>query len=331
MKKLLGIYVKIEIDYLIFIIIIELILLIIINNPIDNYLDLQSDLISVSGIFSGILVALFSAKLFQEKSKKEKLKENINYFSEKLTLFRKIIFFVKESRNFWIKENTIRNYNRLKNKIRLLTLQSKNVEKEEKELQKLTKSNNTAKIYHLMNFIYGGDSSEEWLYDRKANFEYSLDELYDLYYPINNIWYYFDGRYAKHTKGLINEDKNAIDLHRLAEIREISIAIDSRFKGREIDRKLIADLGSDFHLYHIPELIKLTREYLIDFPKPLKKLFSSLVLIVISGIVCPMILKISVINFEKQITIISASILVFSFIKLLFDLKKMIIREMTIK
>ena len=56
-------------------------------------------------------------------------------------------------------------------------------------------------------------------------------------------------------------------------IKEYAAYIDKKYKDEEVSKKLIANLSSDFHMYHIPELIDLTKKSLISFPKPLKTLF----------------------------------------------------------
>jgi hypothetical protein len=318
-----------KIEVLISIVLIEFFAMLFINYPANDIISVQSDLISVSGIFCGILIALFSAKLFQEKSHKEQQKKRIDNLSFKLTQLRRIIYFIKESDGFWTNIEPINEYRGIRSKIQKLKEHDKDIRDEITKIKDLKSKNGSIKIFELMNSVYGSQFDNEfWLYDRRHKFDYTIEEIERLFEPISNLWYYFDGRYAKHTEGYIDDSK--VDDRHIQDILEYSASIDKKFQRGQIDRHLIADLGTEFHLNYLPELIDLKIDYDNVFNKSLKKLFYNIVIIATSGIIVPLILKLVSFSIEYYLTIFLVLILLFGFIKLIVDLRKMINIELKV-
>ena len=60
-------------------------------------LTIQNNLITVSGIFAGIVVAYLSAMLFQIREERENYQIKLNHLADKLTNYRKILYMVMKS------------------------------------------------------------------------------------------------------------------------------------------------------------------------------------------------------------------------------------------
>ena len=70
-------------------------------SPKCRILNIQNCLITVSGIISGIVIAYLATKLFNIKRERERRQLEIDRLSEKLTNYRRILYCVIRSREFW--------------------------------------------------------------------------------------------------------------------------------------------------------------------------------------------------------------------------------------
>lgn len=216
----------------------------------------------------------------------------------KLTTFRKLLCYVMNSYEFWVKRDDITKFEKqyigvdfdeLHNQVG----QSKSSSRfwlDEEEL-----SRTTIDLYLSMKAILDdSDRTPFWVYDRTAKFNYSLDQIRKYYEPSGQIQYYLQGRYQKHTHGLINDKlMNRRDVHR---IREQASSIDTKFRNQEVDRNLIADVANEFHEVYIPKLLDLTNLNQKGMSSGMKQMVISILMILLFGVVIPLIISITPYN-----------------------------------
>lgn len=285
---------------LIKIIIAELMFLMILRIEYNamNITSIISNIITVSGIFAGIVIAYLLSKIFQIRGEREQRKVEIDKYSKKLTSFRKLLHYVMNSYEFWVRWDDIKKFeNQYKgvdfDELHNQVGESKNSSRfwlEEKGL-----SRTTVDLYQSMKAIFDNpDRTPIWVYDRTAEFNYSIDQLRKYYEPSGQIQYYLQGRYAKHTHGLINDKEiNRRDVHR---IREHASSIDSMFRNQDVDRNLIANVANEFYEIYIPKLLDLTILNHKGMSSGMKQMVISILMILLFGVVIPLLISITPYN-----------------------------------
>lgn len=270
-------------------------LLFIFPAPPDRILNIQNYLITVGGIISAFVIAYLSSKIFNLRSERSARQIEIDSYSDKLTHFRRLLHYVMRSRDFW---NYYADIAKFKKKYEGLTYDKLHNGEgdalvtqfwlEENEL-----SSNTIDLYCAMECISGSEYLESgiaitWHTDKSARFDYSLEELSQYFEPCNQIWYYLDGRYAKHGKGRFND--TGIWVLYKNEVSDIMARINPTYKGKDFHREILAEIATEFYEFNLPRLYDLTRQN-VGVPKSLLKTFNSLFFIMLFGVLIPIILQ----------------------------------------
>ncbi len=254
----------------------------------DNISNILNSTIAVSGIISSVVITYLFSKLFSLKQEKEYIKNEINILSEKLTNFRKIIYYILNSDKYWNEYSEIQRF-KLQNPLLEYQIDSRKENSVQRVLFDETNVSHVSIIlYYVMEKISRRTLNIDWVYDVNIVHDYSLNYLYDIYDPISQLHYFLKQRYVRHTEGLIN-DKFINPLYKDNLIMCIS-KIDIKYNNYEFDRKLVAEISDDFYTMHLPKLINLTKEYQNE-PKTIKLLFNNMIIIFIIGVLVPMILQ----------------------------------------
>lgn len=302
----------------------------------DMLRTIQNNLITTSGILTGIVIAYLSAKQFQIRQNREELQRKLIKLSDKLTNFRKILYRVMKSHDFWVRYQDIQKFKKKYPKITFTDLHNQGEEKnelvtqfwlDEKEI-----SSTTADLYLAMEEITGPiEYADRWAYDKLHSYNYKLDYLQRCYMPSNQIWYYLEGRYAKHTQGLIND--TSIWILFKDDIREFASQIDSKYKDHDFDRHLLAQIGTDFHELYIPRLVELTRLTNKGLSGSMITLLVNLTVILTAGVLIPMIMQVLNIQLciEKMLTFSMVFIVILGLANFMFDFYRMLDREIKLK
>lgn len=297
---------------------------------------IQNNLITASGILTGIVIAYLSAKQFQIRQNRENIQLKLNQLSDKLTNFRKILYRVMKSNDFWTEYADIDTFKRKYSGITFNDLHNQGEERNELVsqfwLEEKDISTTTADLYLAMEEITGPiEYADNWAYDKLHSYNYSLEYLLRCHMPANQIWYYLEGRYAKHTDGLIN-DKGIWVLFK-DDVREFASQIDSKYKSVDIDRHALAQIGTDFHEIYFPRLIEMTRIIQKGLSKSMKTLLVTLTIILTSGVLIPLIMQTLNIPdcISKLLTFSMVFIVICGLISFMFDFYRMLNREVRLK
>ena len=261
--------------------------------PHDRILNIQNYLITVGGILSAFVISYLAAKLFNIKSEREQRQKEIDLHSEQLTAFRRLLYYTMKSHKFWERYDDIRkfkakyptlNYQRLRSQV------GDDPERRRFWLEEEEISQNTISLYTAMEEIYGDDNTgvSDWVFDRAIKFNYSLEQIEKFYEPSNQIWYYLDGRHGKHGAGLFND--TGLNLLYVNGYNEFVSKIDTKYRGKEFHRLILAEIGTEMYEIILPrlhELISLNT----GIPKSLLGTFRNLIYITTFGVLLPIIIQ----------------------------------------
>lgn len=301
-------------------------------SPAERILNIQNYFITVSGIISGIVIAYLATKLFNIKQERERRQIEINKLSDKLTHYRRILYSIMHSNEFWVRYGDVQEFKKQYKGLNFARLHEHGEEKDELRskfwLDEKNLSVTTVDLYLAMEAIYGmDDRGMTWIFERTIRFNYSIDDLYSFYLPSNQIWYYMEGRYGKHTEGLV-QDTSIGGLFR-DKVRAWVSQIDNKFRSREFDRHILAEMSTDFYELYIPKLIELTEANQQKLPKPVKNIFLNLVLIFVVGVIFPLFIQCLNLldNWNIILTLSAVGLIVIGFVNFLFDFYKIMIEE----
>lgn len=287
--------------------------------------DTQNNLISASGILAGILIAFLSTKLLQFADNRIKAKLLLNEYADKLTQFRKLLFLLMKSQNFWILKKDV---DKFKLEAPDATFHTIHGEGEgSKELRQkfwLSEPENpvdhsTVDLYLSMEEIAAHKIEDSyWVYDNSLFFDYDLDYLARIQLPSHQIWYYLDCRYAKHGKGRFEDSK--FSPFELDDFNILVASIDPKFKARKFNRILIAEIGAYFYEDILPEMIRLNDKSNQRLTKSISLLFLSLTSVLVGGVMFPLLMKILELEYEGLFTAICVLVFIVSLFFFLIDL-----------
>ena len=270
-------------------------LLLLFPSPADRILNIQNYLITVGGIISAFVIAYLSSKIFNLRSERAARQIEIDSYSDKLTHFRRLLHYVMKSREFWNYYDDISKFKKKYQGVTYERLHGGEADElvtkfwlEEKEL-----SSSTVDLYCAMESISGSHHSESgitmtWHTDKSARFDYTLEELGQFFDPCNQIWYYLDGRYAKHGEGRFND--TGIWIPYKNDVSDLMARLNPKYKGMDFHREILAEIATEFYEFNLPRLYDLTRQN-VGIPKSLLKTFNSLFFIMLFGVLIPIILQ----------------------------------------
>jgi hypothetical protein len=272
------------------------VLLVLFPAPADRTINIQNYLITVGGIISAFVIAYLSSKIFNLRSERAIRQVEIDKYSDKLTQFRRLLYYVMKSREFWNYYNHIEKFKKKYDGLTYERLHAQGIEDElatkfwleEKELY-----SSTIDLYSAMESIAGSIEPEPgylmtWHVDKAARFNYSLDKISQYSDPCNQIWYYLEGRYAKHGVGQFND--TGIWVLYKSSVNDLLARLDSKYKGQDFHRKILAEIATEFHEVNLPILYDLVRQN-VGIPKTLLKTFNSLLFIMLFGVLLPIALQ----------------------------------------
>lgn len=304
--------------------------------PADRIINIQNYFITVSGIISGIIIAYLATKIFNIKQEREQRQLTIDKLSAKLTNFRRVLYYVLKSSNFWTEHQSLRRFKKEFSTLTFDQLHSQG-EKRSEEVDRYYDyekreyiSDTTADLYLAMEAIYGEvviEGTSDWVYERNIHFDYTVESLNYMIWPSNQIWYYLDGRYHKHTEGQIN-DQGISPLYKDS-LNEAIAAIDVKFQNKDFDRKLLASVSTEFYASYIPLLIDLTKQNKASLPSAVTNLFWTLVTIFCLGVIFPLFIQCLNIcdHLNIVLTLSAVGVIVVAFVNLLFDFYKIMNQE----
>ena len=334
-----NLYIKINLKYSIYysLFLVALLLLLLYKKypiSVSRIATVQNSLITVSGIISGVMIAYLSGKIFSISAARSIAKVDLDKFSVKLTAFRRLIYFVYKSRNFWIKYDNIQNFKKNYPTLDYYIFNDQMSDNKEKKLffQDVSVNKysiNSIHLYLAMEAIYKPDTKRLFpaILNDAVHLNYSMDEIDSYMDASNTIWYYLEGRYEKHGKGLFDDQHIDRTLWEDA-INSCIEKIDITKKDSPLDRELLAEFGSKFYGETLPKYYTLTSNN-TGIPKRTISMTNCLVVILLFGVIVPLLYQ-GVGNETRlfaDLTSISVSITILAILYFIFDFYQLLEEE----
>lgn len=105
--------------------------------PHERILNIQNYLITVGGIISGFMMAYLASKIFNLRNERRKVQNEIDSYADKLTDFRRVLYYVLRSREFWIHYDDIQRFQQEYKDLTYIDLHDLGLSKNEGEKKKL--------------------------------------------------------------------------------------------------------------------------------------------------------------------------------------------------
>lgn len=302
--------------------------------PHEKIDGLISNLFKVSSILIALFMAYIFSKIFKVRSEREERKKEIDKIAYKITEFRRFLYYLMRCRGFWGDYSDIEKLKRFYpdftyNQIKSDNHNNDRITKYWLEEERFSKTR--ADIYLASEELVGKSKNIDWVLNENTKPEYSQEQLEYFYYPTSVYWYYFSHRWHKYTKGLFDFQELARD-HHIDDMKAHLSNIDEKFSEREIDKNLLADVGTEIYEKQWEKIHELTRINNGKLPKSVRSLISIVVLIGVFGVLIPLLGAFGDFEFivDSAISFISVTALVGCLIWILLDISSIIKDEIKI-
>jgi hypothetical protein len=283
-------------------------------NFYEILLSTRTDIISISGFLSGIIIAYLATKVLQTRTEKITNLPELNELTQKVHKFRKIMNLLVNS-DIWVdglKEFLRNNYSSLTiyevrkssygegkpTKLKIIFNQD----------EKNTFGDTLYLYLELKSFIFDEYSYDETLYSESEVPIYYSSQILKKWIKYDcggNLWYFFDNKLDAFAADL---KISKVTPHNKTKIEECTLLIDrDKFNDIKFGPKLLAKLGTHFREDIFPKLLKLQLNNEKGLPAIAKYLCIILYLLLSLGVALPLISKIY--SLPPIVDIISVSFL----------------------
>jgi hypothetical protein len=297
-----------------------------------------SYLLQFSAIFSAIVITAIISKVFSQRQENSNRKEEIIKLSNKVSDLRRIAKILIDNDNIWPKG--------LKNKINttfkdltyeVLIDQSHEVGSPADKLINLYVSdravNETIGNLFLALKSLQGDVKEKNLflytnYDFNYIYSFKIINLWLNFNTANSLWYSFAHRYSTINTQLLLSNLSADSNKNIRQFaKKINI---EKYSDDSIPmNKLLSEIGTDFDTLYLEKLRYLLFENRVILPKSLSYLLNSMLVIMFSGAVIPILLQ-SMNVFNQFFIRFDLGIFFSCIIVLLFRFRKILKNELEV-
>lgn len=287
--------------------------------PHERILNIQNYLITVGGIISAFIIAYLSAKIFNIKTDRENRQIQIDILAKRLTAFRRLLYFVMHSRDFWIKYDDIAKFKKEYPGLDYSRIRGDgNDHLRDKFFEQNNISHNTINLYLSMEEIYNSKDQQfvPWAYEKIYTEKYTIEDLSKYHEPCNQIWYYLDGRFPKHGVGRFNDE--GLSMLFTENFKELLPIASIKQKGKDFHRLILSALGSEFYEIVIPEMALLINQN-TGVPKGIIKTFIALICIMTFGVLLPIILQSTMVSIQID-TCLTLSLVILTTLSLVYFL-----------
>jgi len=264
------------------------------NDFLAIILENKPNIVTISGLLSGFIIAFLTAKVLQIRQEKINEKSNWNEITQKLHKYRKIInkLLLSQLWSEGTKHDIDTKYKGLTIfDVREISFFNSKPTKQAREFVRDTNKSSLAELYlELKSFIF-----EQYTIDESLYSEFEVMLYYDIitlqkwneHHCGNGLYYFFDYKYSTYKNefnwdGITSENKD--------EIIEIALDIDrERYKNLTFGPELLSKLGTQLIDEVLPKLTK-TQEFIeSDLPHIVKKLFLISGITIVFGILLPIV------------------------------------------
>lgn len=257
---------------------------------------LENNIMQFSSLFSAIIITFIVTKVFQIRSERISNRASVISLSNKLTDFRRIAHIMLHRTEFWPTGMKSRMDNKYKDLSFADLYNHTGLSDTKRQLiDDFEKDNVTVggNLYLDLRYLEGNVHLPESLLmfeDRDKNLIYStidLDVLAGLHIG-GSVWYHLANEWGNY-EGALN--LTAFKPKEKERICFLASKIDKKFDGREFDRTLLAEVGTEMSEHNIPQLYELLLENTKPLPFVVKYLWILMVIVLMFGVLIPIILS----------------------------------------
>lgn len=258
----------------------------------EKVFEINTTLMTVVGIFSAIILSFSLTRINRLIDERIPIKRELNLLSEKLTNFRRFLYYIVNSQQLW-GENDATYFIQLKDKYPLID----NNTSVNKRYGKASVDNlitherfeyrKTRLFLSMLTIIDTPRYLDMHLLAPASRYRYNLKKL-ELYgEPCNNLWYYISHRRAN---GIRQNTPIVGPIYRdsMKEIYEKLIGEPATDNDLNID--LISNQGTKFHSEIIPEMYKKIEFLSQSLPYKFKVIIFELLLLLMTGVIFPLMI-----------------------------------------
>lgn len=280
-------------------------------------------LVTSTGIFSAIIISTLLtgiSKMFKDFDEAE---EKISPLSQKLTSFRRILYYLTISIDIW--GNDFYQYS---NKLRGLypkidAFTSKyNVDEGDSRYEIVADNKfeeKRTRLFMTMLTIVDVKRGRELNLIESFHHTYSVNKISYTHDLFNNIWYYLAHKRAAVT---INYD-TVNETFKDSFEKELANFV-SEEEIKKFDARMLWEISNEFHFILQPKLYLLTKKISNGLPDLYKKLFYDLSALVIFGLVLPIINLVTDVSISEILTRVSIVIVLMIFCYTVYHLKEFV-------
>ncbi|HBO30051.1 MAG TPA: hypothetical protein DIV44_00760 [Leeuwenhoekiella sp.] len=254
----------------------------------------RTDILTISGLISGLIIAYLTAKVLQIRQEKIARFPELSDYTQKLHKCRSVIDKLIHSR-LWpdgVRYLVDTKYKGLTHfEYREIEFVDSKPTKRATEFVNDENFSSLACLYlELKSFKFDQYPFDQTLYtefDVPLYYNSSIVQKWIDYDCGNGLWYYFDHKYAVYKDSLNLKD---IYVGYKEEMKDNCLRIDqARYKDLEFGPELLSKLGTHIHADILPKLIRIQRYMDSDLPKIIKYLFAIAGLLIVFGISLPLL------------------------------------------
>ncbi len=256
----------------------------------SNLIEFQI-LIRISAVLLTLFIGYLFAKLFQVRKEKLEIQSTLTEFAVKLTGYRRLIFLLMSSDGFWIRKNDIATAKYKYPEIGYEQLELDfNIDYELKEKFNSDSlfSSTRVNIYYIMEAIVR-QRYEGWKYDLTAEVRYPKSALEWLIQPLEQMYFYFDYKYAKHTKGKFDWNELTYSRYYKDILKQIKLLFPEYENISSVDNKTIGEITSRINLEVLKKMNDLTKYNYEYFTRNMRVVVNFMILTLVVGILIPLI------------------------------------------
>ena len=286
-----------------------------------DYKTILLSLITVSGIFSALVISFLISGLNTLMKRRFKLKDKITKLSDKLTNLRRLLYYVIHSSDFWGNTTEYQYLMKIRNIYPNINAFHKDSDSPEvikiKEDERF-ESNKTNLFINLLTIVDIKGGAEELYFIQSANkYKYSLKKLSYYHDSFNQIWYFIQ---HKSAVGLNDSGESLNILYRKDFIETYKKITGKTIDYKEFNSSLLVELGNQFYNEISPDLYQSVKEITSDLPKTHQKLINNLIMILVFGVFFPLLMLATKASFAQKVTMICLGSTILIFINLVFDI-----------
>lgn len=264
----------------------------------DNILNsLSNQVVSLSGIFSAIIIGFVSAFSIQIRREKLERKREVRDFTQKVLAVRSILYRVFYLSNIW--KEDVPSY--VRSRYKKLTffeirdyIFANSLRLKESQIQEFSKDPKYGSLKRLYLDLESIVNNRQ--FDPLLFYEYEYEVYLESDYIF--LWLKYEsgvtlcqifGEYKTYESFF---DFERIDDENKFEIKRIALRIDrSRYSDMEINADFLYMLGDQFHESLVPNLYRLQIQNEEDLPSIVRYLYLILSLLLIIGVIFPVVVK----------------------------------------